>query len=97
MRAHPELIGGEGATDTVLMQAHPGWIAKGGAEGLSARPRPTGIGARAQGRGRQLAGRCGRRSPRSAAGLGLDAAASSTQVSLQNRHGEPAGDVSRSL
>jgi L-asparaginase II len=34
MRAHPELVGGEGATDTVVMQAHPGTVAKGGAEGL---------------------------------------------------------------
>jgi L-asparaginase II len=34
MRAHPELIAGEGATDTLLMQRHPGTIAKGGAEGL---------------------------------------------------------------
>ncbi|MFL5921259.1 MAG: asparaginase [Gaiellaceae bacterium] len=34
MRAHPELVGGEGATDTVLMQADPGTVAKGGAEGL---------------------------------------------------------------
>ena len=36
MRAHPELVGGEGATDTTLMRALPGWIAKGGAEGLIA-------------------------------------------------------------
>jgi L-asparaginase II len=34
MRAHPELVAGEGATDTLLMQQHPGTIAKGGAEGL---------------------------------------------------------------
>ncbi len=34
MRAHPELIRGPGALDTNLMQALPGWIAKGGAEGL---------------------------------------------------------------
>jgi L-asparaginase II len=34
MRDHPELIRGPGATDTVLMQSLPGWIAKGGAEGL---------------------------------------------------------------
>jgi len=34
MRAHPELVGGEGATDTVFMQAHRGIVAKGGAEGL---------------------------------------------------------------
>ena len=34
MRAHPVLVGGEGATDTVLMQEHAGAVAKGGAEGL---------------------------------------------------------------
>jgi L-asparaginase len=35
MTAHPELIGYErGATDTDLMRLRPGWVAKGGAEGL---------------------------------------------------------------
>jgi L-asparaginase II len=34
MRAHPELIRGPKATDTRLMKTLPGWIAKGGAEGL---------------------------------------------------------------
>jgi len=34
MRSRPELIGGEGSTDTELMRTLPGWIAKGGAEGL---------------------------------------------------------------
>ena len=34
MIAHPELIGGEGADDTDLMRAKPGWFAKRGAEGL---------------------------------------------------------------
>jgi L-asparaginase II len=34
MRAHPELIRGPRGLDTNLMQALPGWIAKGGAEGL---------------------------------------------------------------
>jgi L-asparaginase II len=34
MRAHPGLIRGPGAPDTVLMETLPGWIAKGGAEGL---------------------------------------------------------------
>ena len=34
MRAYPELIRGPVATDTRLMHALPGWIAKGGAEGL---------------------------------------------------------------
>ena len=34
MRARPELVGGEGSTDTELMRTLPGWTAKGGAEGL---------------------------------------------------------------
>ena len=34
MRAYPALIRGPGAPDTVLMESLPGWIAKGGAEGL---------------------------------------------------------------
>jgi L-asparaginase II len=34
MRAHPELIRGEGAPDTELMRLGAGWVAKGGAEGL---------------------------------------------------------------
>jgi L-asparaginase II len=34
MRAHPDLIRGPRAADTMLMRALPGWIAKGGAEGL---------------------------------------------------------------
>jgi L-asparaginase II len=34
MRAHPALIRGERAADTMLMRALPGWVAKGGAEGL---------------------------------------------------------------
>ena len=34
MRAYPELIRGPVATDTRLMRLLPGWIAKGGAEGL---------------------------------------------------------------
>jgi L-asparaginase II len=34
MRAYPDLIRGATASDTRLMKALPGWIAKGGAEGL---------------------------------------------------------------
>jgi L-asparaginase II len=34
MRSHPELIRGPLAADTRLMKRLPGWIAKGGAEGL---------------------------------------------------------------
>ncbi len=44
MRAHPELIGGEGQADTDLMRALTGWIAKGGAEGLMCAAGPDGLG-----------------------------------------------------
>jgi L-asparaginase II len=44
MRAHPELIRGPGATDTVLMQTLPGAVAKGGAEGLICGLLPDGTG-----------------------------------------------------
>jgi L-asparaginase II len=44
MRALPELVGGEGSLDTQLMQAHPGWLAKGGAEGLLCGITPDGAG-----------------------------------------------------
>ncbi|HEY7420580.1 MAG TPA: asparaginase [Gaiellaceae bacterium] len=44
MRTHPELIGGTDSVDTELMRALPGWIAKGGAEGLLCAASPDGIG-----------------------------------------------------
>ena len=44
MRAHPDLIRGPRAADTMLMQALPGWIAKGGAEGLLCAASPDGLG-----------------------------------------------------
>jgi L-asparaginase II len=44
MRAHPELIRGPGAPDTELMRALPGWIAKGGAEGVFCAASPEGLG-----------------------------------------------------
>jgi L-asparaginase II len=45
MAAHPGLIGYEqGATDTDLMRLRPGWIAKGGAEGLICAASPDGVG-----------------------------------------------------
>jgi L-asparaginase II len=45
MRAHPQLVGGAGQTDTELMKALPGWAAKGGAEALfcAAGPDSTGV------------------------------------------------------
>jgi L-asparaginase II len=45
MTAYPELIGYQrGATDTDLMRLRPGWIAKGGAEGLFCAASPDGEG-----------------------------------------------------
>lgn len=44
MRAHPRLIRGPGAADTVLMETLGGWIAKGGAEGLFCAAGPDGTG-----------------------------------------------------
>jgi L-asparaginase II len=44
MRAHPELIRGPQAPDTVLMQTFDGWIAKGGAEALICAASPDGLG-----------------------------------------------------
>jgi L-asparaginase II len=44
MRANPALVGGEGSTDTQLMLAQPGAVAKGGAEGLMCVLAPDGTG-----------------------------------------------------
>jgi L-asparaginase II len=44
MRSYPELIRGPGALDTNLMEALPGWTAKGGAEGLFCAASPEGLG-----------------------------------------------------
>jgi L-asparaginase II len=40
MRAWPELIRGPRAPDSVLMRERPGWIAKGGADGVMCAARP---------------------------------------------------------
>jgi L-asparaginase II len=91
MRAHPVLVGGEGATDTTLMQRHPGVVAKGGAEGLFCASR-RGIGLAlkvADGNPRALR-------PALAAlgeqlGVPLEAFA---EVAVANRHGDQASVVS---
>jgi L-asparaginase II len=44
MAARPQLVGGEGADDTDLMLALPGWVAKRGAEGLLCARSPEGVG-----------------------------------------------------
>ncbi len=42
MRAFPEMVGGTGREDTRLMQAHPGLLVKGGAEGVHCAALPDG-------------------------------------------------------
>jgi L-asparaginase II len=44
MQAHPDLIRGPAAADSRLMRTLPGWIAKGGAEGLLCAAGPDGTG-----------------------------------------------------
>jgi L-asparaginase II len=90
MRAHPVLVGGEGATDTLLMQAHPGTVAKGGADGLfCAGGRGTGLALKvADGNSRALRPALASL----AAGLGVRLP-EFEQVTLPNRHGEPAATV----
>jgi L-asparaginase II len=44
MRARPDLVGGPDGADYLLMRAGPGWLAKGGAEGLLCAAGPDGVG-----------------------------------------------------
>jgi L-asparaginase II len=91
MRARPELIGGEGATDTTLMRTLDGWIAKGGAEGLMAAASPEGLGIALEvedGNSRALRpalSEFGRQ-------LGLDLS-TFAQVPVRNSHAEVVGEV----
>jgi len=93
MRARPELVGGEGSTDTELMHTLPGWIAKGGAEGLMCAASADGLGVAVKtqdGNSRALrpalAG--------FAAALGADLSVFG-EVSIKDSHGEVAAIESR--
>jgi L-asparaginase II len=44
IRARPDLVGGPGGADFLLMRAAPGWLAKAGAEGLLCAAGPDGLG-----------------------------------------------------
>jgi L-asparaginase II len=44
MRARPDIVGGPDGADYLLMRGAPGWLAKGGAEGLLCAAGPGGIG-----------------------------------------------------
>ena len=91
MRAHPGLVGGPNGEDFELMRAAPGWIAKGGAEGLlcAAGPQATGLALKSEdGTSRPLA-------PALAAflaPLGVDLPGLAT-VPVCNSRGERVGEV----
>jgi L-asparaginase II len=90
MRTHPALIRGPLASDTRLMQALPGWIAKGGAEGLlCAAGNGIGVALKAEdGNGRGL----GPAAASFFARLELDLSDLSV-VPLENSRGEPVGEI----
>jgi L-asparaginase len=86
-RAHPGLIGYDGATDTELMRSRPGWIAKAGAEGLLCAASPDGRGVVLKVEdGAQRALR-----PALARFLGLDE--DLAVVPLENSRGERVGEI----
>ena len=92
MRAHPELIGGAGQTDTELMRAVPGWIAKGGAEGLMCAAAPDGLAV-------ALKSEDGSSRPHRPAlasflaTLDIDLGSEFAIVAVRNAHGEPVGEL----
>jgi L-asparaginase II len=87
MLAHPELIGGPEAADTAIMLAHPGALAKRGAEGLLcvALADGTGIAVKAEDGANRAAG------PGTARFLGLLELAA---TEVFNSRGEPVGSIS---
>ena len=92
MRAHPELVGGAGQADTELMRALPGWIAKGGAEGLMCAAGPDGLGV-------ALKVEDGSHRPMRPAlhaflgRIGLELPDEFARVPVRNSHGEDVGEV----
>ncbi|MDX6507085.1 MAG: hypothetical protein QOG06_1729 [Gaiellaceae bacterium] len=91
MRAHPELIAGEGATDTELMRTQVGALAKGGADGLLCVLTADGTGVAlkvADGNGRAL------RPALAAFGAGVGLVLPEfAETTVPNRHGEPAATL----
>jgi L-asparaginase II len=88
MTAHPGLIGYEqGATDTDLMRLRPGWIAKGGAEGLICAASPDGLGVALKAEDGAMRGL--RPALASFVGLGDDFGTSA----VTNMHGETVGTI----
>jgi L-asparaginase II len=92
MRAHPELIGGAAQADTELMRALPGWIAKGGAEGLmcAADPDRLGVALKVE----DGSHRAMRPALHAFLGrLGLELPEDFARVPVRNAHGEDVGEV----
>jgi L-asparaginase II len=91
MRARPDLVGGPDGADFHLMRAAPGWLAKGGAEGLLCAAGPDGLGV-------ALKAEDGAARPQPPAlaallaPLGVDLGALAV-VRLANSRGEPVGEV----
>ena len=93
MRARPELVGGNGGTDTELMRTVSGWIAKGGAEGLMCAASADGLGIALKtqdGNSRALRPALAQ----FGAALGVDLSGFAEQT-IRNSHGEPAGSTAR--
>jgi L-asparaginase II len=92
MRSRPELIRGAGSADTDLMRVLPGWVAKGGAEGLlcAAGPDGTGVALKCEdGNSRPL-------KPALAAllaRLGITLDQSFTRVAIHNSRGDVVGRI----
>jgi L-asparaginase II len=91
MRARPELIRGDRAADTMLMRALPGWIAKGGAEGLMcAAGGGVGVALKAE----DGAARALRPALSAFLGrLGHDLPPELRVVAIENSRGEPVGEI----
>jgi L-asparaginase II len=92
MRALPELIRGPLAADTILMRALPGWIAKGGAEGLLCAASPEGLGIALK--VEDGATRCVRSGVGAFLdGLGIDHGAGLGPVTVESSRGEVVGVI----
>jgi L-asparaginase len=88
MSAHPELIGyDQGATDTDLMRLRPGWIAKGGAEGLICAASPEGLGVAVKAEDGNMRGL------RAALAHFLDLGEAFGRTRVTNMHGETVGEI----
>ena len=92
MRAHPDLIRGPLAADSVFMRELPGWTAKGGAEGLMCAAGPDGLGLALKvedGETRAVAAALAEVVRR----LGFPVVAALAQAPVSNSRGEVVGEI----